>query len=160
MTNRKTTLIQKDPSKGTAPNNNRPITCLLMMSKIITAQIREEIYYSLTSSGLFPDEQKGYCKGSKGTAELLYIDHIAHRPVQPKREQDQTEKSSYVLDWPQKGVWYSSAKLDNKLPQNVQNIRWRHKLYRVNHENLKSRVVSRDSSRRRRGKNDTLPPLN
>ena len=73
----RTTLIQKDPNKGTAPNNYRPITCLPMMWKILTAQIREEIYHSLTSRGLFPDEQKGCCKGSRGTAELLYIDkHI------------------------------------------------------------------------------------
>ena len=74
MTKGKTTLIQKDPSKGTAPNNYRPITCLPMMWKILTAKIREEIYYSLTSRGLFPDEQKGCRKGSRGTAELLYID--------------------------------------------------------------------------------------
>ena len=45
--------------------------------KISTAQIREEIYYSLTRRGLFPEERKGYCKGSKGTGEVLYIDqHI------------------------------------------------------------------------------------
>ena len=31
MTQRKTTLLQKDPSKGTAPNNYRRITCLPMM---------------------------------------------------------------------------------------------------------------------------------
>ena len=77
MTKGKTTLIQKDPSKGIAPNKYRHITCLPMMGKISTAQIGEEIYYSLTSRGLFPDEQKGYCKGSRGSAELLYIDqHI------------------------------------------------------------------------------------
>ena len=46
MTKGKTTLIQKDPSKGTAPNNYRSITCLPMVWKILTAQIREEIYYS------------------------------------------------------------------------------------------------------------------
>ena len=47
------------------------------MWKILTAQIREEIYHTLTSRGLFPDEQKEFCKGSRGTAELLYIDkHI------------------------------------------------------------------------------------
>ena len=41
------------------------------------AQIREEIYYTLISRGLFPDEQKGCCKGTRGTGELLYIDqHI------------------------------------------------------------------------------------
>ena len=37
ITKGKTTLIQKDPSKGTAPNNYRPITCLPMMWKILTA---------------------------------------------------------------------------------------------------------------------------
>ena len=43
----------------------------------VEAQIMEEIYYSLTSRGLFPDEQKGCCKGSRGTAKLIYIDqHI------------------------------------------------------------------------------------
>ena len=48
-----------------------------MMWKISTAQIREEIYYSLTSHILFPYEQKGCIKGSRGTAKLLYIDqHI------------------------------------------------------------------------------------
>ena len=77
MTKGKTTLIQKQPSKGTAQNNYRPITCLPMMWKILTAQMREKIYYSLTSPGLFTDEQKGCRKGSRGTAELLYIDqHI------------------------------------------------------------------------------------
>ena len=77
MTKGKTTLIQKDPSKGTAPNTYRPITCLPMMWKILTAQIREKNYYSLTSRGLFPDEQKECRKGSRGTVELLFIDqHI------------------------------------------------------------------------------------
>ena len=55
MTKGKTTLIQKDPSKGTAPNNYKPIICLPMMWKISTAQIKEEIYYSLINRGLFPD---------------------------------------------------------------------------------------------------------
>ena len=76
----KDTLIQKDPSKWTALNNYKPITCLLMMWKILTAQIREKIYYSRKSCGLFPDEQKGCRKGSRGTAELLYIDqHILNK---------------------------------------------------------------------------------
>ena len=44
------------------------------MWKKLTAQIREEIYYSLTSRGLFPNEQKRCCKGTRGTAELLHID--------------------------------------------------------------------------------------
>ena len=77
MAKGKTTLIEKDPSKITAPNNYRPITWLPMMWKISTAQVREEIYYSLTSCGLLPEEQKGCCKRARGTAQLLYIDqHI------------------------------------------------------------------------------------
>ena len=48
-----------------------------MMWKILTAQIRKEIYSSLTRRRLFPEEQKGYRKGSRGTGELLYVDqHI------------------------------------------------------------------------------------
>ena len=47
------------------------------MWKMLTAKIREEIYFSLTSRGLLPEEQKGCRKGSRGTEELLYIDqHI------------------------------------------------------------------------------------
>ena len=92
MTKGKTTLIQKDPSKGTAPNNYRPITCLSMMWKILTAQIREKIYYSLTSRGFFPDEQKGCRKGSRGTAELLFIDrHILN--------ESKTRRKNLAMAW-------------------------------------------------------------
>ena len=62
--------------KGTAVNNYRPISWLRMVWKIVT-QIREEVYSSLTIRGLFPEEQKGKRKGSRGTWELLDIDqHI------------------------------------------------------------------------------------
>ena len=47
----------------------------------------------------------------------------------PQREQDETEKSSYGLDWLQNGIWYGPTKLDNKLLQN--------------HENLESGIGSR-----------------
>ena len=64
-----------------------------MMWKILTAQIREVIYYSLTTRGLFSEEQKGCSKGSRGLAELLYTDKI-----HPKREQEEREISSNGLD--------------------------------------------------------------
>ena len=66
-----------------------------------------------------------------------------HWSAHPQREQDETEKSSYGLGWLQKAIWYGSTKLDNKLPQNEQNIRWSHKLYRENHENLESEIDNR-----------------
>ena len=92
MTKGKTTLTQKDPSKGTAPNNYRPITCLPMTWKILTAQIREKIYFLLTSRGLFLDELKGYRKGSRGTAELLYIDqHILN--------ESKTRRKNLAMAW-------------------------------------------------------------
>ena len=54
--------------------NYRPITCLPIMLKILAAQIREKIYYSLISCEIFPDEQKGCRKRTRGTKELLHID--------------------------------------------------------------------------------------
>ena len=65
-----------------------------------------------------------------------------HGSTHLKWEQDQTEKSSYGLDWLEKGIWHGSAKLDNKLPKNVQNITWS-KLYRENQQNLESGIDSR-----------------
>ena len=96
MTKGKTTLIQKDPSKGTAPNNYRPITFLPMMWKILTAQIREKkIYYSLSSRGLFPDEKKG-------TWELLYIDqHILN--------ERKTRRKNLAMAWIDYKIWSHKA---------------------------------------------------
>ena len=71
-----------------------------------------------------------------------------HRLAHPKREQDQTEKSSYGLDWQQNVIWYGPANLDNKLPQNVKTIRWNHKLSRENQENLESGIDIRRKKQR------------
>ena len=57
----------------TAPNSYRPITCLPIKWEILMAQIREEIYFLLTGCELFTEDQKGYCKGSRSTEELLCI---------------------------------------------------------------------------------------
>ena len=62
------------------------------MWKILTAQIREKIDYSLTSRGLFPEEQKGCRKRSRGIAELLYIDqHILN--------ESKTRRKNLAMDW-------------------------------------------------------------
>ena len=48
-----------------------------MTRKILTAQIKVEIYYSLVCHGLFLEEQKECHNGTRGTGDLLYIDqHI------------------------------------------------------------------------------------
>ena len=59
------------PKKGTIPSNYRPITCLPIMWKLQIVQIKEEIYYSLEFWGIFPEEQKGYHKGTRMNG--LYI---------------------------------------------------------------------------------------
>ena len=69
----KATLVQKDLLKVTAPTNYRPITCLPMKWKILTAQIREKIYISLISRGIFPNEQKGCRKRTRGTEDYIKI---------------------------------------------------------------------------------------
>ena len=56
------------------------------MWKILTAKIREEIYYLLTGHGLFPDEQKICRKGSRDTAELLYIDQYILNECKTRRK--------------------------------------------------------------------------
>ena len=63
-----------------------------MTLKILTVQIREEIYYLLTNRGLFPEEQTGCRKGSCGTAELLYIDqHILN--------ESKTRRKNLAMAW-------------------------------------------------------------
>ena len=49
-----------------------------------------------------------------------------HWSAHPQWEQDEMEKSGYGLDRPQKSIWYGPTKLDYKLSQIVQNIRWSH----------------------------------
>ena len=50
----KITLIQKHLQKGTIPSNYKPITCGPLMSRILTIQIRKEIYNLLLCYELFP----------------------------------------------------------------------------------------------------------
>ena len=114
MTKGKTTLIQKDSDKGTAPNNYRPIRCLPMMWKILIAQIREKIYDSLISRGIFPEEQKGCHKRTRSTKELLYIDQHILNESKTRRK----NLAMASIDNKQ-SLRYRSQKLDTTLFQNV-----------------------------------------
>ena len=119
----KNSLFQKDPNKRTAPNNNRPIICLHMMWKILTEKKSEEIYYSLTTCKLFPEEQKRCTKVSRGTAELVYIDKY----ILNKRRSRRKNLAMAWIDYKKDIRRYRSSKLDYKLPRNTQNIIWSHK---------------------------------
>ena len=138
MTKGKNTLIQKAPSKETAPNNYRPITCLPMMWKIRTAQIRRKNLLFAKKPQIIPLWTERIPQRIPRHSRITL-----HRSTHPKWEQDKTEKSSYGLDWPQEGIWYAPTKLDITLSQNVQNIKWSHKLHRTDHEDLESGTDTR-----------------
>ena len=74
MTYGRTVLIQKDPTKGGAVDNYRPISCLPLMWKLLTGMIAGEVYKYLEKENILPDEQKGCRKGSRGTKDQLLID--------------------------------------------------------------------------------------
>ena len=62
--------------KGGIASNFRPITCLSILWKLLTGIIGEEIYNHLDTNKVIPDEQKGYCKCSRGTKDQLLIDKM------------------------------------------------------------------------------------
>ena len=59
MTIGSTSLFMKDPAKGPAADNYRPIACWPMMWKLLTGIFVEMIYEHLYVNNLLPDEQKG-----------------------------------------------------------------------------------------------------
>ena len=70
----KTILCQKDPSKGNAVDNYRPISCLPLMWKLMTGTIAESISNFPDVNDKLPVEQKGCRKRSRGTKDQLLID--------------------------------------------------------------------------------------
>ena len=129
MTTRRTSTRTDDQKKDhvdpkwtlnrTTTNNYRRITCLPMMSKKLTPWIREEIYYSLKSHGLLPEEQKGFCKGSRGIAELLLIDqHFLNK--------SKTRQKNLAM------AWIDYKKANDMVPQScIINCL---KVYKISHE--------------------------
>ena len=74
MTHGHTVLCQKDPTKGNAAGNYRPITCLPLMWKLFTGMIAEETYDYLEKMKLLPEEQKGCRRQRRATKDQLIID--------------------------------------------------------------------------------------
>ena len=77
-------MLQKDKSKCNVASNNRPITCLPLMWKLVTGVIADQIYAHLHQEKLLPEEQKEYRKGSRGTKDLLYIDRAVIKSVKSR----------------------------------------------------------------------------
>ena len=62
------------------------------MWKILTAQMREEIHYSLISRRLFPEEQNGCGKGTRETPELIYTDQYIFK-------ESKTWRKNLAMTW-------------------------------------------------------------
>ena len=60
-------------------DNFRPISCLPIMWKLATGIIADAMYDHLESSRLFPSEQKGCQRKSRGTKDQLLIDKLVSR---------------------------------------------------------------------------------
>ena len=67
----RTSLLQKDKSKGNVASNYRPITGFPLMWKLLTFPVAYQIYPNLGQQKLLPEEQKGCTKGSRGTNYLF-----------------------------------------------------------------------------------------
>ena len=78
MTLAKTVLCWKDPGKGNAVDNCRPILCLSLMWKLMTRTIAESFYNFLGMNDKLPVEQIGCKKKSRGSKDPLLIDTILH----------------------------------------------------------------------------------
>ena len=81
LTRGRTSLLQKDKSKGNGASNYRPINCLPLMWKLLTGVIANQIYAHLDQEKLLPEEQKECRKGSRGTNDLVYIDRAVIKEV-------------------------------------------------------------------------------
>ena len=86
LTRGRTSLLQKDKSKDNVASNDRPITCLPLMWKLLTGGIADQIYAHLDQEKLLPEEQKGCRKGSRGTNDLLYIDRAVIKEVKSRNK--------------------------------------------------------------------------
>ena len=100
------------------------------MWKILTAQIKEEIYNSFISVGteMMPQVDQ--------RQKWITVKWLTH----PLGEQDETKNSSNGVDWQQKGICHGLAKLEKKLSQNVKDIRRSQKLYGEDHGSLVSGI--------------------
>ena len=86
LTRGKTSLLQKDKSRGNLASNYRPITCLPLIWNLLTGVIVNQVYVHLDQEKLSPEQQKGSRKGYRGTNDLLYIDRAVIKEVKSRNK--------------------------------------------------------------------------
>ena len=86
LTRARTSLLQKDKSKGNVASNYRPKTCVPLMWKLLTGVISDQIYASLDQEKSLPEEQKECRKDSRGSNDLLYIHRAVIKEVKSRNK--------------------------------------------------------------------------
>ena len=84
LTRGRTSLLEKDKSKGNVASNYRPVTCLPLMWKLLTGVIGDQIHSHLDKEKLLPEKKNGCRKGSTGTKVLFYIDKTVIKEVKSR----------------------------------------------------------------------------
>ena len=102
MVEGRTTLIMKDPTKGSAVENYRPITCLNLLWKLFTGIFAEKTYKHLLQNELLSVEQKGCRKDSKGTIDQLIIDKMIMKNCKRRH----TNLCMAWVDFKKPMMWY------------------------------------------------------
>ena len=73
LTTGRTVLCQKEPQRGSAVDNFRPISYLPLMWKLMTGIISDCIYTFLEENKILPVKQNGCRRKSRGTKDQLLI---------------------------------------------------------------------------------------
>ena len=76
MTCGRSVLCQKDHSKGNTVDNYIPISCLLLIWKLLTGVIAESMYEYLDKNNILPEEKKGCKRKNRGTKDQLLRDEM------------------------------------------------------------------------------------
>jgi len=77
-------LCQKDPRKGNAVENYRPITCVPLIWKPMTGLIAAHMYDYLERENILPDEAIGCKQKNRGTKDYFLIDITIPEGLQEK----------------------------------------------------------------------------
>ena len=107
---------------------------LLSMWKILTAQIREGIYYLLVYWRLFPEEQKG---NKRNNWPSIYS----------QRSQSDVKHVAMASISYKKNLWYGPTNVDNRMYLDVQSI-WKKK-HKLLHWKLEGGIDCRSSNSNR-----------
>ena len=86
LTRERTSLLQKDKSKGNVASNYRPMICLPLMWKLLAGVIADQIYAHLDQEKLLQEGPKGCRKGSREPNDLLYIDRAVIKEVKSRNK--------------------------------------------------------------------------